>query len=280
MRPPARTRRPGRRCRLRRPTPRAPRGRAWTSSRAPAGVSATRYSCGLISFATPIRMARGTVSRQTRGQRKGGRRDLHDRDLGRQGGSRGRVRQAQGGERGQPLARVSGRQVPAPAGSRGSTPLREPRRGLAESGAGRGRAKPAEFPGRDRRDLEGARLGRHVDSSSSRSRSASRRGARRGRALGRQPRRLTGSAFSAARSGRVVAGMTTSTRGSQSAHFSSACAQVSTPSARSGSSAARRRLASQERAPVPPSGRMTMTAIAELLCERQDASLRTRARAG
>src|SRR5918994_6164912 len=29
----------------------------WTSSRAPAGVSATRDSCGLISLATPIRTA-------------------------------------------------------------------------------------------------------------------------------------------------------------------------------------------------------------------------------
>src|SRR5262245_31676859 len=38
----------------------------WTSSSAPAGVSATRYSCGLISLATPIRTARGTIAERPR----------------------------------------------------------------------------------------------------------------------------------------------------------------------------------------------------------------------
>ena len=41
-------------------------------------------------------------------------------------------------------------------------------------------------------------------------------------------------AFSAARSGREVAGMTRSTRGSESAHLSSACGQVLTPNGASG----------------------------------------------
>ena len=41
----------------RRPPRRSPRGRAATSSSAPAGVSATRYSRCLISLATPIRIA-------------------------------------------------------------------------------------------------------------------------------------------------------------------------------------------------------------------------------
>ena len=56
---PARTRRPQTRCRPRRSSRRRTSWPLSTSSRAPAGVSATRYSCGLISLATPIRMRAG-----------------------------------------------------------------------------------------------------------------------------------------------------------------------------------------------------------------------------
>src|SRR5262245_43276293 len=55
-----------------------------------------------------------------------------------------------------------------------------------------------------------------------------------------------------------VAGIATSTRSSDSTHFSSACAQVSTPNARSGSSSARD--GSRRRRPPSANGRITITA--------------------
>ena len=61
-RPRARSRRRGTRSRRRRSSRRAPRDPCWTSSRAPAGVSATRYSSVLISLATPIRKAGQTIA--------------------------------------------------------------------------------------------------------------------------------------------------------------------------------------------------------------------------
>ena len=65
-------------------------------------------------------------------------------------------------------------------------------------------------------------------------------------------------AFSAVRSGLLVAGIATSTRSSDSTHFSSACAHVSTPNARSGASSA---AAGARRTSAPsPSGRITITA--------------------
>ena len=65
-------------------------------------------------------------------------------------------------------------------------------------------------------------------------------------------------AFSAARSGREVAGMTRSTRGSESAHLSSACGQVSTPNGSSGASSAAD--GGRAASAPPPSGRITTTA--------------------
>src|SRR5581483_3597770 len=64
-------------------------------------------------------------------------------------------------------------------------------------------------------------------------------------------------AFAVARSGRRVAGMTASTRSSESVHLRRACAQVSTPNSRSGSSLA---AAGSRRTSAPsPSGRIAMT---------------------
>src|SRR5207248_4294781 len=67
-------------------------------------------------------------------------------------------------------------------------------------------------------------------------------------------------AFSPARSGRRVAGMTRSTRPSDSAHLRSACAHVSTPSSRSGSSSRAAGSRPRSRREREPSGRMTITA--------------------
>ena len=80
-------------------------------------------------------------------------------------------------------------------------------------------------------------------------------------------------AFSATRSGRVVAGMTRSTRGSESAHFRSACAQVSTPNARRGSSSRRGRLATEAQPVAPAEGPHDDHGDAQLRRERQDSAL-------
>ena len=89
-----------------------------------------------------------------------------------------------------------------------------------------------------------------------RRRAVPRAAARRGRtAAPSRPRRSRSPAPAS-----TSPGSTRSTRGSARHHLRSACAQVSTPKARSGSSAPAARLAPQHRRAAPPSGRITITA--------------------
>ena len=85
-------------------------------------------------------------------------------------------------------------------------------------------------------------------------------------------------AFSAARSGRLVAGIATSTRSSESTHLSSACAHVSTPNSRSGASSSGARRAPDERALAERPHHDHRHP--ELRRERQQLPLAPRARAG
>src|SRR5215213_2637089 len=265
----------------------------WTSSRAPAGVSATRYSSGLISFATPIFTGRATIPASARAEEQQERGDgldvleLVEALLDVVDGPSDDLHvlavvefllsafEVLRDEEVHLLVEESGRREVCPETS--PPAAAEPdlflelalrrverilpvvdlaRRELDQFAPRRLARLPHEHDAAvvDRDDrrrprmlddfaitavpaldddaellavVSDARVGRLVHPAS---RSTSERSASVNH--GGDP----AAAFSRARSGRFVAGITRSTRGSESAHLRSACAHVSTPNSRRGSS--------------------------------------------